>query len=260
MNDKKKKKATLPKKEKGPLWNYFRVKWTFLHKLCGQTPADPKIIAAWIRARRARVRAPGAKSIDEINAEVLDAIARGEGELLSEEERASEMASSKLVFCYDLEGNLAMRAATVKAHIKDCSRVLHRQYIGRIEKELTFATRVANGVYPLETQYWIPILDAKTGQPRRKPDGEYEKPIHVRGPRGETLNALKCFDYVTGVRMEFILKVLGTSVAVPDLHTIFQYGGTHGYAGERGDGEGKYIYELNQITEEEGQGGQRAAA
>lgn len=237
-------------KEKGPLWNLFSVKWTFLTRLCGQTPADPNIIQDWLKAREPKVKPAGGKSISEINEEVLAAISRGEGE--------PDQEYSKLVFAKDDDGNLAMRAATVKAHIKDCARVLSVQYVGRVQGERAFSTRVINGVYPDETKYWIPILDADTGKSRRVPDGEYEKPIHVRGPRGEPQNAIKCFDYVMGVRMEFTLKVLGKSVHETDLHTIFQYGGVHGYAGERSDGEGRYVYEIEKI--ETGKKAKRDAA
>lgn len=222
------------------IWTTYRVRWDFLTQLCGQTPADPNIIKKWLESREPKVKPPGGKSIQEINEEVLDSIARGEGDAPEE--------YSKLVFAHDEDGNLAMRAATVKAHIKDCARVLSVQYVGRIQGERAFSTRVINGVYPDESVYWIPILDQATGKPKRLPDGEREKPVHARGPRGEPLNALKCFEYALNARMEFTIKVLGKSVKESDLHTVFQYGGVHGYAGERSDGEGRYLYELEAMA------------
>ena len=47
--------------------------------------------------------------------------------------------------------------------------------------------------------------------------------------------------------MTFTLKVLGRSVSETDLHHLFEYGGVHGYAGERGDGEGRYNYTIERV-------------
>lgn len=231
------------------IWTEYNIRWNFLTKLCGQTPDNPNIIAKWIEARKPKVKPAGAKSIAEINEEVLESIARGEGE--------PDEEYSKLVFAHDKDGNLAMRAGTVKAHIKDCARVLSNQYVAKVQGERAFSTRVINGVYPDPKVYWIPILFQDTSKPMRDPDGSYEKPIHARGPRGEPINAIKCFDYVEGAAMEFMLQILTSAGGKPsvhesDLHTIFQYGGVHGYAGERGDGEGRYMYEIQKVESKKG--------
>jgi len=144
------------------------------------------------------------------------------------------------------EGSLAMRAATVKAHMKDCARVLSNQYIGRIENERAFSTRVANGAYLEKSQYWLPIRRAD-GSDIVNADGAYDKPVHVRGPRG-VQNALKRFEFIEPPSvLEFQLNVLGRSVSPTDLDHLFTYGGTHGYAGERGDGEGRYDYTIERL-------------
>jgi len=141
-------------------------------------------------------------------------------------------------------GGLVQRASTIKAHIKDCARVLSNQFISYIKGERAFSTRVINGVYPDKHTYWLPIL-RPDGSPVTEPDGTpRDKPIHVKGPRG-TMNAIKRFEYVEPPSvLEFTLNVLGRSVSETDLHHLFEYGGTHGYGGERGDGEGRYEYEL----------------
>lgn len=223
-----------------PLWTLYRVRWTFLTRLCSSVPADPEIVKNWIEAREPRVKPAGALSIEEINEEVLASIERGEGE--------ADQSFSMLVFQRH-HGALVMRAATVKAHLKDCSRVLSVQYIGRIENERAFSTRVANGVYLDEQVYWIPILRTD-GSPVLDADGAYDKPIHVKGPRG-VQNALKRFEYVEpSAVMDFTIKVLGRSVSETDLHHLFSYGGVHGYAGERGDGEGRYSYTVERLDAE----------
>jgi hypothetical protein len=215
------------------LWTEYRVRWDFIpdHKLCGSVPADPEIIDAWVKARAPKVRPAGAKSIDEIREEVFETIAAGEAEDVPE--------YSVLVFQRH-HGVLCMRASTIRAHLKDCARVLSAQHIDRIRGERAFSTRVINGLYLDETVYWVPIL-RPDGTPVTKHDGEKDKAIHVRGPRGEPLNAIKRFEYVEPARMDFTLKVLGKSVREQDLRILFNYGGVHGYAGERSDGEGKYV-------------------
>ena len=69
--------------------------------------------------------------------------------------------------------------------------------------------------------------------------------------RGEPINALKTFEYIEPARLDFTLKVLGKSVSKKDLETLFEYGGVHGYAGERGDGEGKYLSTLEKVSGDE---------
>jgi len=216
------------------LWTEYQVRWNFLTRLCASVPADPELVKTWLEARTPRVAPAGALSIEEINEEVLASIERGEGE--------ADQSYSMLVF-QRYAGSLVQRAATVKAHIKDCARVLSAQFVGRIQGERAFSTRVINGVYLDERTYWLPILRPDNA-PIAQPDGAFDKAIHVKGPRG-TINAIKRFEYLEPPTLiTFTLKVLGRSVSDTDLHHLFTYGGVHGYAGERGDGEGRYEYEL----------------
>lgn len=222
-----------------PLWIVYQVRLSFVTKLCASVPANPELVKAWIEARKPKVRPPGSRSIEEIQEEVLAALADpGEEEL-----------SSLLVF--QREGRaLVVRAATFRAHLKDCARVLSAQWIGKIQGERAFSTRVINGVYPDPKQYWVPIL-RPDGEPVEEPDGVAEKAIHVRGPRGEPQNALKCYQWVKPARLDFKLLVLGHSVSGTDLEHLLRYGGVHGYGGERGDGEGKYMATIEKIGEED---------
>jgi hypothetical protein len=223
-----------------PLWTRYRVRWTFLTRLCSSVPADPDLIAAWIRARQPETKPPAGKSIEEINEEVVASLERGEGE--------ADQTYSMLVF-QRFQGGLVMRAGTIKAHIKDCARVLSGQFMGRLQGERSFAVRVVNGLYLDERVYWVPVLHAD-GTPFTDADGAFDKPVHVKGPRG-VQNALKRFEYVEpGAVMEFTIKVLGRSVAGTDLNHLFEFGGTHGYAGERGDGEGRYEYSFEKLHAE----------
>jgi hypothetical protein len=233
------KKDSPPDPNPPMLWTPYRVRVDFMTDICASVPADPKEIAAWLAAREPRVKPAGALSIQEINEEVVASIERGEGE--------AEQAFSFLVFQRQA-GALVMRAATMRAHIKDCARVLSAQFVGRIQGERAFSTRVINGVYLDKQEYWLP-LHRPDGSLITQPDGTRDKAIHVRGPRGEPLSALKRFEYVAPPSfLEFTLQVLGRSVSETDLHHVFTYGGTHGYAGERSDGEGRYEYTLERLN------------
>jgi hypothetical protein len=228
----------VPKSNRPSVWTQYRVTWHFLTRLCGSVPADPEMIQKWLEVREPRVKAAGARSIQEINEEVLASLEEGEKD---------ESEFSLLKFQRH-DGILVQRYGTVRAHFKDCARVLSNQYIGRIKGERAFSTRVVNGVYLDEHQYWLPIL--REGSPVTDSDGFMDKAVHVRGPRGEPLNALKRIEYIEPPSsITFTVKVLGQSVTEDDLHTLMEYGGTHGYAGERSDGEGRYEYEIERVTE-----------
>jgi hypothetical protein len=221
-----------------PLWTQYRVTWNFLTRVCGSTPADPEVINAWLEAREPRVKPAGALSIQEINEEVMASIERGE--------EFEPQNFSYLVFQRNA-GHLVMRYSTVRAHIKDCARVLSAQYIGRVQGERAFSTRVINGVYLDEREYWLP-LRRPDGAFIAEHDGAQDKMVHGRGPHGEPLNALKRIQFVEPPTvLTFTLKVLGRSVSEVDLHHLFEYGGVHGYAGERSDGEGRYEYAIERI-------------
>lgn len=227
------------------LWTTYRVRWDFITQLCGSVPADPEIIEQWVRARQPKVRPAGARSFNEIQNEVISALESGEAE---DKPEYSILTFQRFPIATALEaGQLVMRAATVRAHLKDCARVMSAQYWPKVKGERAFSTRVINGLYPAPTPYWIPIL-RPDGTPVMKHDGERDKAIHVRGPRGEQQNAIKRFEWVEPARMDFTLRVLGESIREEDLRLLLEYGGIHGYAGERSDGEGKYTFSLTKET------------
>jgi len=218
------------------MWTEYEVRWDFLDKLCGSVPGTPELIKGWLEARQPKVKPPGGKSIDEINEEVLDSLAQPEDE-------------EEIKFL-TFQGNgksLVLRAGTIKAHIKDCARRISALYVGKVEGEKAFSTKVINGVYPDEQQYWIPISRPDGGLVSES-DGQTEKPIHFPTPRGPR-SALKLYHWIDPATIKFKLKVLGKSVSEKDLNTLFTYGGVHGYGGERGDGEGKYTYKLTKVKE-----------
>ncbi len=157
----------------------------------------------------------------------------------SEKEDEEEENLNRLVF--QQMDSLVVRAGTIKSHMKDCSRQLywHHKSFGKKAGDKVFYNRVANGIFMAKEKYWIPILDAATGSPVTRATDLFEKPIHVQtrmGPR----SAIKVIDFVTDARFDFRVTVLGGCVSEEELRFLFEYGGEHGYGGERGDGEGRY--------------------
>lgn len=245
-----------------PLWTFYRVTFNMLTRICASVPADPELVRRWLDARKPRVRPPGSPSIDEINEEVLASLERGEGE--------PDQEHSMLVFQRH-GGHLVVRMGTIRGHYKDCAGVLSREYIGKIEGEKSFLSRIKNCVYYNPAVKWIPLL-RPDGSFIAEADGSYDKPIHPMTRQGP-ISALKTFEFVEPpCSITFTLRVMNTqvrrsvvddvtkekttqivtmqNVAEDDLHYIFEYGGTHGYAGERGDGEGRYEYTLEKIDAE----------
>ncbi len=216
------------------IWTPFKVTWLFIRDLCGSVPASKDLVRIWLENRAPAIRPPGGRSIDEIQEEVLDT-------LINPEE-----APLPLRVFQRVNGNLVVREDTVRAHLKDCARSVSAQFVGKIKGERSFATRVVNGLYLDSMTEFIPIT-RHDGTPVTKEDDVIDKPVHAKGPRGEPINALKSFETVHNARLDFTLWTLGNSVSIKDLKTLFQYGGTHGYGGERSAGGGKYLADIEWI-------------
>lgn len=223
------KPVTKPNK---PLFSMFKVRWDFVTSLCSSVPANPDLLQGWLKARAPKVQPPNARSISEIQEEIVATLVEPEEDL---------MTKNLLVF-QRVNNQLVMRAGTVRAHIKDCSRIISREWVGKIDKELSWSSRLINCTYLDERQYWLPVLKQSTGEPFTEPDGIKEKPVHLWNG-----NALKAYEFVQNARLEFTLKVLGGNIKKDDFEILFQYGGLHGYAGERGDGEGKYTFSIEEL-------------
>jgi hypothetical protein len=228
-----------PRKDSAHMWTYYHVRWEFFHRVCGSIPADPALIQAWLDSRKPTVRPVGGKSIQEINEEVIATLA----EIVPIEEQYQMLVFQRV------NGQVCARAGSIRAHMKDCSRQISSFYVGRIERERTFSMRVVNCVYLPTDCYWIPYR-SMDGQILTESAGVSDKAAHAMTPRGP-VSFLKRIEYLERPVLEFELKVLGPSVHEDDLHILFQYGGTHGYGGERGDGEGRYEYTLERIERSE---------
>jgi len=225
------------------LWKRYEVRLDFLNRLCGSVPGSSELIAAWLEARKPKVKPPGGKSITEIQEEVFTTIATQEPEV-----------AEKMMLIFQRQADrLVVRSSTFRSHLKDCARIIGSLYVGKIKGERSFASRFVNAVYHDEQEYWTTICDS-AGNPVSKPTGTFEKPVHARLRDGSQINCLKNFEFVQNARLTFKLKILTVrtpkarpAIAMEDLEIVLSYGATHGYGGERGDGEGRYLYQIKEI-------------
>lgn len=228
--------------KRGPLFKMYKVRWNFLTSLCSSVPANPEMVQAWINARKPDVQPPGGRTIAEVHEEILTS--------LPEQETPEEQVKKNLLVFQRHGGNLVERAATVRAHIKDCARIISREYVGKIKGELSWSKRLIDCTYLDSHQYWLPILNQETGKPftsewfESLPDNQrfHDKAIHLWNG-----SALKRFEFIHNARIEFTMKVLAGNISREDYEVLFTYAGVHGYAGERGDGEGKYDFEITEL-------------
>lgn len=226
------------------MWTKYSVRWEFFTALCAGLPADPEMLRQFLESRKPRVRPPEARSIDEIAAEVSETVLMGE---------ETEQTEETLHVFQRVNGGLAMRCATVRAHIKDVVSTLSSLYVGKVQGERSFAVRAKAALYYPPEVYWLPVV-RPDGSPITEPTGIRRKPIHMNTPRGPR-SAIKVYEYIEEAVLEFPLWVLTQPngklvVSEADLKTIFMYGGVHGYGPERGDGEGRYAFTLTARQEE----------
>ncbi len=223
------------------MWSKVEVEMTFLTKLVGSVPADPNLQKKWLESRKPKNRPPSSKSIEEVATEVL--------------ESTPEESEPTLHIFQRFEGGLALRMATVRAHLKECARTLSSLYIGKVEGEKSFSVKVLNGIYYPPEVYWLPVLDGD-GKLIAEPTGQYDKAIHFSNPRtGQKLSAIKTMEFVEGAVLKVPLLIMTQPsgkllVNETDLKHLFEYGGVHGYGGERGDGEGRYVAKFTRIDDE----------
>jgi hypothetical protein len=229
------------------MWTQCKVKLDFVGRLCGSVPGNKELVEAWLKSRQPGVKPPSGKSIPEIAEEVIN-------NLPDMGQENEELEKRTMIVFERVEGRLAVRAATIRAHIKDCCSQVQNQLIGRIRGERNFTTRVKNGLYigggfrdPNGTEM---LFILKNGKPVTQGDGFQERLVHANTPSGQ-INAIKRFEYVIQPSIQFTAFLLGSSVKPEDLGTILRYGAVHGYGGERSTQEGQYTFEIELLKGQE---------
>ena len=251
------------------MWTTYDCRWEFITQLCASVPGTSSLIEGWLRSRAPRVRPAQSKSLDDIAAEVMATLVSPPGEddggAEGEDEGPQTLVFQRIPMA-DGSRVLAVRMATIKAHLKDCAYQLQTYTAGYVMGDKSLRAKVANAVYwpmispiiDFQRTPFVPILGAD-GQPLTEPTGVRQKAIHVKTMQGER-SALKAFEYVENAILEFplavltapdrhvkrgkeIIKVAGRPVInEEDLKALMLYGGMHGYAGERSEDGGRYAF------------------
>ncbi|MBI4063488.1 MAG: hypothetical protein HY401_04215 [Elusimicrobia bacterium] len=229
------------------MWTPYQVTLNFVGRLCGSVPASKDLIEAWLRSREPSVKPPSAKTIPETAEEVIN-------RLPDMGQENAEIEQRTMIVFERVEGRLAVRAATIRAHLKDCCSQVQNQLVGRIKGERNFTTRVKNGLYiggGFRDQNGTEMLFLlKGGQPVTEADGFQERLVHAKTPQGQ-INAIKRFEYVIQPTISFTAFLLGNSVKSEDMAVILRYGAVHGYGGERSQQEGQYAFQIAISAEKE---------
>ncbi len=203
-------------------WKMYDVRWEFPEKLCGSVPMKKELVRPWLESRMKGEEVP-----EEVEKEVLET-------LDDEQEKVT------LGFQKD-EMGLFVRGGTVKAHLKDCAN-----QVKDCLKIKNLRSKLANAVYVENYRIYL----QRNGNILQDVDGTFDQPIHVITPRGPR-NSLKTISYVEGVTLRFVVKMIPHGeVTLEVLDAVLEYGGMHGYLGERGMGEGRYQFDIQPLIEE----------
>ena len=224
------------------LWKSYQVTWRFVSRLCGSAPKED-LLEHYALGIGPTVRPPSSRNIPQ-TLEVMMETAVDTADV------QDEAISRSTVGFFKLGQELVVPTYSIRAHIKDCVRQVEGLYIGRIEKEKSFVTRVKNGLYvkgeALDAKgvdiNWLLRDGIKINE--SKIDGYQDRTIHAFVPGKGQQNAIKRFAYLVQPEITFTVALLGKAVKPEDLDVVFRYGATHGYGGERSMGEGRYTYEI----------------
>lgn len=218
------------------MFKLYEVEWQFVGRLCGSVPQTRELIRPWLEARAPDKRPDTGPSLDELEAQIAATVATEDAE--QEEDAEEKVQRITLGFQKD-ETGLFIWGGNPRAHIKDCAQQLATLFKGK--GDTNFKAKVANRCYLMEDRVYILRQD---GSYVDKPDGWFERAVHVMTPRGPR-NSLKRIHYVWQPILRFTLVVLNDGVIKePHLHAILRYGSVHGFGGERSMGEGRYRYTL----------------
>ena len=229
------------------MWIEYPLTLRFVTPLCGGVPRHDDVVRPWIEARaatEAKLRTmPDAKELDEVVAEHVETIDKLDD--------AIEEAIAKVWVGFSRdETGLFVRAANVRAHLKDCAQVL-----GRGMKSATppngckaikqFKAKLTDALYVKDDRLYI--LDGN-GKLYAQPTGFRDATMSVmtaQGPR----QCMKRIDYCKPASLKCTLQLLESSeVCREHLIACLDYGKVHGFGQDRSLQFGRYEYELGEVV------------
>lgn len=245
----------------GLVWKNYQVMFTFVTPIYGGFPASEDVLQAFIAKK---MKDGAIRPIRVVRGD--DGVAEVKEELTLDEKREQVIASAlssvpetkeeeverrTLVFRRNMHGHLMVVAGSLRAHVKDCARVLSTMVMTRGDGEKSLNIRATNGLYVIEDQ----IVLKRDGHPMTAVDGTDQFFVHATNPRtGAPMSSIKqCERLDAGATLTFTLSVLSKDNGKPvvseeELGMVLNYGAWHGYGQERSRGMGRYIWEVRECS------------
>ena len=229
-------------KEQENLFREITIRWTFENRVMAGIPANEKLIDKWLEVKKAsdpkheKMESP--KSLEDLGGEVKDEMRE------AFESVPEEAGALYLGFKRNSDKELYLESYQVKAHLKDCCRVLGNNVLSSTKSlRSKFADRV------FVTPEHIPMMkhDGTVFQGSAPIEGSwFDHPIHVWSPGVGQRSALKANEYVEGGSyIDFTLKILDDNLITDKIiYTLMDYGKEHGFMSERGLGYGTYSHDF----------------
>lgn len=228
------------------MWIEYPLALTFTTPLCGGVPRHDDVVRPWIEARaasEAKLRAmPDAKGLDEVVAEHAETTDKLDDTI------EEALAKKWIGFSRD-ETGLFVRAANVRAHLKDCAQVLARGMKSATPPNgckaiKQFKAKFVDAVYVREDR--LHILNGD-GTAYAQASGFRDATMSVmtaQGPR----QCIKRIDYCDPASLKCTLQLLESSeVCREHLIACLDYGKVHGFGQDRSLQFGRYEYELGEV-------------
>lgn len=264
------------------IWDEYKVKITLLRPMLGTNPSDPDILGTHILERQRKLiaeKSPINKELNKYYQQIQISPERGEADVVKLIDKLEEIVGTKLtpgqremaalgqldelretfkeldnkgttVFFWDKEKNLPcigdhMIPGFLKAATEAICKTRPRKN-GTILGSISYTCSIINQHLSVKERFITFDQDIV-----RDKDGfaqGLQRPLRAMTAQGPRVTLASSEMVEAGAKLEFTLQVLKNSDLTEEvLHTLFQYGQSHGLGQWRNAGWGKFVYELEPL-------------
>lgn len=269
-------------KTKESIWDEYKVKLTLLRPMLGTNPSDPDILGTHILERQRKIiaeKSPINKELNKYYQQIQISPERGKQDVEKLVDKLEEIVGTPLtadqrelaalgkldelretfaeldtkgttVFFWDKEKNRPcisdhMIPGFLKAATEAICRTRPRKN-GTVLGSISYTCSAINQHLSVKERYITFDQDIV-----RDKDGfahGFQRPLRAMTAQGPRVTLASSEMVEAGATLEFTLQVLKNSDLTEDvLHTLFQYGQSHGLGQWRNAGWGKFDYELEPL-------------